>query len=217
MIHTSRGPMSFQFFAEPAADPTPVGNPEPSSDPASGATPQSDPAKFTQEQVTAMMATEKRTARQALLKELGFDIKDEKNVKQAIADAKKVLDANKTQSELDAQARQSAETAKEEAETKAARLEMQVEALKAKVKPEYLDDVITLALTKVSETTPMNAVLEDMKTKYPVFFGEEAPAAPGGTGNPTNPPRKPTPAAEGMGQRLAKSSKPTVKSTYFKN
>ena len=55
---------------------------------------------YTQEQINSMMAAEKRTARNALLKELGFEgIKDE-NYKDTVAGIKKTLDAVKPSSSL---------------------------------------------------------------------------------------------------------------------
>lgn len=187
----------------PSAAPT-----EPPAEPPAGRT-------YTQEQLNAMMANEKRTARQAILKELGFDIKDDKNFKDTMKNIKATLDAGKTQAQLDAEAKAAAETAKAAAETKAAKLEMKVAALAAGVNPEYLDDIIVLAQSKVSETMSVEKVMEEFKTKYPSFFAEASGGS--GTGRSNNPPRKPPTGTEGLGQRLAKVNKPTVKSSYFKN
>ena len=162
-----------------------------------------------------MMANEKRTARQAILKELGFDIKDDKSFKDTLKSIKDTLDAGKTQAQLDAEAKVAAETAKAEAETKAAKLEMKVAALAAGANPEYLDDIIILAQSKVSETMPVEKVMEEFKTKYPSFFAEASGGS--GTGRSNNPPRKPPAGTEGLGQRLAKANRPVNKSTYFKN
>lgn len=178
---------------EPPAPPTPPT--EPSAEPTSGKT-------YTQEQLNSMMANEKRTARQAILKELGFDIKDDKNFKDTLKNIKATLDAGKTQAQLDAEA-------------KAAKLEMKVAALAAGVNPEYLDDTIVLAQSKVSETMPVEKVMEEFKTKYPSFFAEASGGS--GTGRSNNPPRKPPAGTESLGQRLAKVNKPTAKSSYFKN
>lgn len=197
---------------EPPTPPTPPAPPapptEPPAEPTSGKT-------YTQEQLNSMMANEKRTARQAILKELGFDIKDDKSFKDTLKSIKDTLDAGKTQAQLDAEAKAAAETAKAEAETKAAKLEMKVAALAAGVNPEYLDDIIVLAQSKVSETMPVEKVMEEFKTKYPSFFAEVAGGS--GTGRSNNPPRKPQAGTEGLGQRLAKVNKSVAKSSYFKN
>lgn len=190
----------------PPAPPAPAEPPAP-ADPPAGKT-------YTQEQLNAMMANEKRTARNAILKELGFDIKDDKNFKDTMKNIKDTLDAGKTQAQRDAEAKAAAETAKDEAEAKATKLEMKVAALAAGVNPDYLDDVIVLAQAKVSETNTVDKVMEEFKTKYPAFFKESSGGS--GTGSSTNPPRKPPAGTEGLGQRLAKVNKPAAKSSYFK-
>lgn len=180
-------------------------------------TPAEPPAgkTYTQEQLNSMMANEKRTARQALLKELGYDIKDDKSFKETIKSIKTTLDAGKTQAQLDAEAKAAAETARNEAEARAAKLEMKVAALAAGVNPEFLDDALVLAQSKVSETMTVDKVMEELKTKYSSFFAETSGGS--GTGRSNNPPRKPPAGTEGLGQRLAKVNKPTAKSSYFKN
>lgn len=207
--------IGLQFFADPPAEPPAEPSAEP---PAPPAEPPAEPPvgkTYTQEQLNSMMANEKRTARQAILKELGFDIKDDKSFKDTLKSIKDTLDAGKTQAQLDAEAKVAAETAKAEAETKAAKLEMKVAALAAGVNPEYLDDIIVLAQSKVSETMSVEKVMEEFKTKYPSFFAEATGGS--GTGRSNNPPRKPATKTEGLGQRLAKANRPVNKNTYFKN
>ena len=177
---------------------------------------QNEPGKsYTQDQLHAMMANEKRTARTALLKELGFDIKDDKSFKATMKDIKKTLDAGKTQAQLDKEAKEQAEAAKNEAESKANHLQLKVDCLSAHVNPDDLDDVIVLVQSKVNDTYPVAKALEDLKAKYPQFFDEGGSA---GTGNSNNPARnRHNNGSEGIGARLAKSNKNTIKSTYFKN
>lgn len=199
---------------EPAVQ-TPVQQSPESSTVQNQESPAANPGEksYTQEQLNAMMANEKRTARQALLKELGFDIKDDKSYKDTIKAIKSTLDAEKTQSQLDSEARERAESEKAEAEAKASKLEMKVEALSAGANPEYLEDIIVLAQSKVDENTPIGKAMAELKTRYPVLFSTES----SGTGNSTNPPRKPNSTSEGLGQRLAKSHKASTKSSYFKD
>jgi hypothetical protein len=170
---------------------------------------------YTQEQLNTMLANEKRTARQAILKELGFEVSNPKDYKAAVKGIKATLDAGKTQAQLDAEARKTAETAKAEAEAKASMLEMKVAALAAGVNPQYLDDVIILAQAKVNDTTTVDKVITELKNKYSTFFEEGSTTS--GTGRSNNPPRKPATKTEGLGQRLAKANRPANKSTYFKN
>lgn len=170
---------------------------------------------YTQEQLNTMLANEKRTARQAILKELGFEVSNPKDYKATVKGIKATLDAGKTQAQLDAEARKTAETAKAEAEAKASMLEMKVAALAAGVNPQYLDDVIILAQAKVNDTTTVDKVITELKNKYSTFFEEGSTVS--GTGRSNNPPRKPATKTEGLGQRLAKANRPVNKSTYFKN
>nr|DAQ51254.1 MAG TPA: Major capsid protein [Caudoviricetes sp.] len=171
---------------------------------------------YTQEQINGMMANEKRTARQAIFSALGIEVKDGQKYEDVLAETKKILDSGKTQAQLDAEAKKTAETNLSAEKQKTARLEMQVSALKAGVNPDSVDDIITLALSKVSETNTIDKVLAELKTKYPSFFGEENKGG-SGTGNPNNPKRSTGSGSDGLGKRLAEASKHTVKSSYFKN
>lgn len=171
---------------------------------------------YTQEQLNAMMANEKRTARQAILKELGLEYKDDKDFKTQMANIKKTLDAGKTQQQLDAEAKKAAEAARDEANAKATQLEMKVAALSAGVNPDCVDDIITLAAPKVTEEKPITKVLEELKTKYPAMFGETQKNT--GTGGSTRGSNRKSTDEEGLGARLAKAHKNSGgKSSYFKN
>ena len=171
--------------------------------------------QYTQEQLNTMMANEKRTARQALLKSLGIELKEGEKYEDAIKRVKSTLDAGKTQAQLDAEAKTKAEGERDEANKKVSALETKVAALSAGVKPESLDDVITLAQAQVLAGKTLEDALKNLKEKYPVLFGEADKN--NGTGSPNNPARNKGGNTESLGQRLAKNSKHTVKSTYFKN
>lgn len=211
----------FQFFASPdGAGGSGEGNSQ-QNDPNQQGTQnnqqqnnQQQGTQYTQEQINTMMANEKRTARQALLKSLGIELKEGEKYEDAIKRVKGTLDAGKTQAQLDAEARTKAEGERDEANKKVSDLETKVAALSAGAKPESLDDVITLAQAKVSSGKTIEDALKELKEKYPVLFGESDKN--NGTGNSTNPPRKGA-NTESLGQRLAKNSKHSVKSTYFKN
>lgn len=172
------------------------------------------PKTFTQEQVNAMMANEKRTARNALLKELGYEVKEGAKASDVVKTVKSILDSGKTQQQLDQEARTKAEEDKTTAENKAASLQAQVDVMKAGVKPEYVEDAITMLLPRVTEEKPLSKLLEEYKTKYPAWFGEGSSS---GTGSPTNPPRGKGGETGGMGKRLAQTGKSQAKSSYFKN
>lgn len=211
----------FQFFAAPdGAGGSGEGNSQ-QNDPNQQGTQnnqqqnnQQQSTQYTQEQINTMMANEKRTARQALLKSLGIELKEGEKYEDAIKRVKGTLDAGKTQAQLDAEAKTKAEGERDEANKKVSALETKVAALSAGVKPESLDDVITLAQAQVFAGKTLEDALKELKEKYPVLFGESDKN--NGTGNSTNPPRKGA-NTESLGQRLAKNSKHSVKSTYFKN
>ena len=163
-----------------------------------------------------MMAAEKRTARQALLKELGFTVEDDKSFKDTMAGIKKTLDADKTQAQKDAEARKLAEDNLAAAEARVNQLNMKVSLLSAGVQAQYLDDVITIAVSKVTESNPIEKVVEDLKQRYPMFFSGSSSSA-SGTGNGNNPPRKNNQGTDSLGKKLAQVNKQVHKSTYFKN
>lgn len=215
--------ISFQFFAEPDAgnsggqqntqDPNNQNQQNQNNQQQNSQNQQS--TQYTQEQLNTMMANEKRTARQALLKSLGIELKDGEKYEDAIRRIKGTLDAGKTQAQLDAEAKTKAEGERDEANKKVSALETKVAALSAGVKPEALDDVITLTQAKVLAGKTTEQALKELKAAYPVLFGEADKN--NGTGSPNNPARNKSGNTESLGQRLAKNSKHSVKSTYFKN
>ena len=169
---------------------------------------------YTQAQINSMMANEKRTARQALLKELGFEVGDDQSYQTTVANIKKTLDAGKTQQQLDQEAKNKAEGEAKDANARAALAEMKVSALTAGVKPDRLDDMIILAQAKIAGGQEAKQVFADLKKNYPDAFGVESS---GGTGSHVNPANKTGNDGENRGTRLAKQNKTSVKSSYFKH
>lgn len=175
---------------------------------------QQDGKNYTQAQINAMMANEKRTARQALLKELGFEVGDDQSYTTTVANIKKTLDAGKTQQQLDQEAKNKAEGEAKDATARAELAEMKVSALTAGVNPKRLDDMIILAQAKIVKGQTADQAFADLKKDYPDAFGAEAS---GGTGSHVNPAKKTGDDGENRGSRLAKQNKPSVKSSYFKH
>ena len=169
---------------------------------------------FTQEDVNRMMANEKRTARSALLKELGYEVKDGK-ITETIATVKGILDSGKTQQQLDQEARTAAENNLAAEKSKTSTLQARVDVMTAGVKPEFVDDAIAMLLPQVTEQKPLSKLLEEYKTKYPAWYGESSGS--GGTGNSTKNGRNTGGTQSGLGKRLAESNKSAAKSSYFKN
>ena len=169
---------------------------------------------FTQEDVNRMMANEKRSARSALLKELGYEVKDGKYA-ETIATVKGILDSGKTQQQLDQEARTTAENSLAAEKSKTSALQARVDVMTAGVKPEFVDDAIAMLLPQVTEQKPLSKLLEEYKTKYPAWYGESSGS--GGTGNSTKNGRNTGGTQSGLGKRLAESNKSAAKSSYFKN
>lgn len=169
---------------------------------------------FSQEEVNRMMANEKRSARSALLKELGYEVKDGKYA-ETVATVKGILDQGKTQHQLDQEARTTAETNLAEERSKNSALQARVDVMTAGVKPEFVADAIAMLLPQVTDQKPLSKLLEEYKTKYPAWYGESSGS--GGTGNSTKNGRNTGGTQSGLGKRLAESNKFAAKSSYFKN
>ena len=175
---------------------------------------------FTQEDVNALLKKEKESAKKALLKDLG--VEDAKSAKEGLAKYKEILEKDKTETQKAQDTANAAEKAKQKAEKRAILAEAKVEVLSAGCKPEYLEDVITLALRKVSDDKDLSAVVKEMKgePKYSTFF-EESNSGSGdkGTGGGAGFKRKEgSDKKSGLGSRLgAQVANNTVKNPYFNN
>lgn len=123
---------------------------------------------FNQSQVNKMMTREKNQGRNAALKELGIDPKDTK----AIAIVKALIESQKTDEQKQAEKDAEAQNKAKEAEQRAQVAEAKAEAMMLGVKTKYVDDVVTLALAKMTEDSDLKTIIGEFKTKYPVWFGE---------------------------------------------
>lgn len=123
---------------------------------------------FTQEQVNKMMTREKNQGRSAALKELGIDPKDSKMV----AMVKALIESQKTDEQKASEKDAETQTKMNEAEQRAQVAEAKAEAMMLGVKTQYVDDVVTLALAKMTEDSDLKTIIGEFKTKYPVWFGE---------------------------------------------
>lgn len=125
---------------------------------------------FTQDQVNRMMTREKNQGRNAVYKELGIDPKDTK----AIAMVKALIDSQKTDEQKTAEKESENQTKMNEAEQRAQVAEAKAEAMMLGVKTQYVDDVVTLALAKMTEDSDLKTIIGEFKTKYSVWFGESS-------------------------------------------
>lgn len=131
---------------------------------------------FTQDQVNKMMTREKNQGRSAALKELGIDPKDSKMV----AMVKALIESQKTDEQKAAEKDAENQTKMNEAEQRAQVAEAKAEAMMLGVKTQYVDDVVTLALAKMTEDSDLKTIIGEFKTKYPVWFGESEDDDKGG-------------------------------------
>ena len=217
--------IGLQFFAEGGADgDSGTGGSEGGSEGGEGGSGEGTGGKsgktFTQEEVNRLMKAEKESAKKALLKELG--VEDAKSAKEGLAKYKEILDKDKTAAEKAGEALATEQKAKAEAEKRALLAEAKVEVLSAGCKPEYLEDVITLALRKVSDDKDLAAVVKEMKEepKYSAFFGEsDSGSGDKGTGGGAGFKRKEgSDKNGGLGSRLgAQVVNNTAKNPYFNN
>lgn len=130
-----------------------------------------DAAKtFTQDQVTRMMTREKNQGRNAVYKELGIDPKDAK----AVNMVKAFIESQKTDEQKAAEKESENQSKMNEAEQRAQVAEAKAEAMMLGVNKQYVDDVVTLALAKMTEDSDLKTIIGEFKTKYPVWFGESS-------------------------------------------
>lgn len=182
-----------------------------------------DDKTFTQDQVNRMMTREKNQGRNAAYKELGIDPKDTKmvNMFKAFVESQKTDDQKAAEKESEEQSKM------QEAEQRALLAEAKAEAMLLGVKTQYVEDVVTLSLAKMTEDSDLKTIIGEFKTKYPVWFGvseedskgEEKKGKTGqkGTGSSIKTSEKEKKGEErGLGARLAAQRKSgSKKSSYW--
>lgn len=178
---------------------------------------------FTQDQVSRMMTREKNQGRNAALRDLGIDPKDTK----AINMVKALIESQKTDEQKAAEQESENQSRVEEAEQRAQIAEAKAEAMMLGVKPQFVDDVVTLALSKMTEDSDLKTIIGEFKTKYSVWFGESSEdegkteskdkTGQKGTGSSVKSSDKEKKGEEkGLGARLAAQRKSgTKKSSYW--
>lgn len=175
---------------------------------------------FTQSEVSNMMAKEKKEGKRAILKSLGFESEDD--AKKAIEGYNKYLEGQKSESEKQKEALDKANSEKTEALKRAKAAENKVACYNSGIASEYIDDVLAIASTKVSDEKDLVEVLKEMKEdkKYESFFEKDSSSGskhgtgsnPGHSGNDND-------DKNDLGKRLAEQRKNSmstaVKSSYF--
>lgn len=123
---------------------------------------------FTQEEVNRMMAAEKAQGRNSVLKELG--VEDTKVAKSALTNYQKILDAQKSEEEKSKDQAEANAKAAVEAQQRAEKAEAKVNAMQLGAKPDCVDDVIVLAMAKMTEGADFATIIGEIKVKYPTLF-----------------------------------------------
>ena len=155
---------------------------------------------FSQEQLNRMMTREKNQGRNAVYRELGINPKDSK----AIAMVKALIESQKTDEEKQKEKEDEATQKMNEAEQRAQLAEAKAEAMMLGVKTQYVEDVVTLALAKMTEDSDLKTIIGEFKTKYPVWFGESEE-------DDTQKEQKQKTGQKGTGSSIGKSKKDTEK------
>lgn len=176
---------------------------------------------FTQEQVNRMMTREKNQGRNAVYKELGINPKDTKMVNMF----KAFVESQKTEDQKAAEKQSEEQRAIEEANNRALIAEAKAEAMTMGVKAQYVEDIVTLALSKLTEDGDLKTIIGEFKTKYPVWFGIEeedkddksSKTGQKGTGSSVKSANKTKNGEEnkGLGQRLAAQRRGTGKKSSY--
>ena len=174
---------------------------------------------FSQLDVNRMMAREKKQGRNSVYNELGIDPNDAKSIELI----KTLMGATKSQNSESEDAMMIDQRVAE-AEHRAMVAEAKSEAMMLGVKPQFVDDVVTLALARMEEQgdgAEFKTVIGEMKTKYATWFGgnEDPNESKGqkGTGSSirsesgSNASKK----EDGIGKRLAAQRKPNRKNFSY--
>lgn len=116
---------------------------------------------FTQAQVSKMMAKEKKQGRNSVYNELGIDASDEKTISLFKAFAKSQKESEKEEKTPDVSGM----------EHRLMIAEAKAEAVIMGVRPQYVEDAITLVSSKLSKDSDLKTILGELKVKYPSWFG----------------------------------------------
>lgn len=127
---------------------------------------------FTQTQVSKMMTKEKNQGRNAVYRELGINPRDTN----AINALKDYIKGQKSEEQLKAEAEVETQNKISAAERRAAMAEAKAEVMIMGIKPQFVEDAIALALSKMPEDSDnefiedVKNVVNDYKKKYPIWF-----------------------------------------------
>lgn len=130
-------------------------------------TQQAEVKTFTQDDVSGIVAKEAKKAQEKLLKQLG--VEDFNSAKEGLAKLKEYQDAQKTESEKQAEKLKRLEESYNATSSENESLKAQLSALKAGVNAESINDVVVLAKTLVNDEVDMDTAIGQVIEKYPHF------------------------------------------------
>lgn len=158
---------NLQFFAEPKNDDGKLDDEtEEEEEVEEEEEPTPNVKTFTQEEVTHMLSKEKKQGKNAVYKLLGIDPKDTKTINML----KGIVEGQKTPE----QKQDEAETELAEANKRVFVAEAKAEAMLLGAGKQYVDDIVTLAMSKMEEDSDIKTVIGELKTKYPMWFNGTA-------------------------------------------
>ena len=180
--------------------------------------------KFTQAEMTATAAKEKKQGRAAAFREMGF--KSEKEAKAQLEAFRKYQESQLTPEQKTAAQIQQANDDKSEAEKRAEAAENKLAAIQAGVKKDAVDDAVAIAMMKVEDGKSLEDVLGEMKTqpRYKGFFDgsddDDDNGGKGGTGTSVRH-KSSKKDEDGIGKRLgqaqANGNATAKKSSFFRS
>ena len=180
--------------------------------------------KFTQAEMTATAAKEKKQGRAAAFREMGF--KSEKEAKAQLEAFRKYQESQLTPEQKTAAQIQQANDDKSEAEKRAEAAENKLAAIQAGVKKDAVDDAVAIAMMKVEDGKSLEDVLGEMKTqpRYKGFFDgsddDDDNGGKGGTGTSVRH-KSSKKDEDGIGKRLGQAqvngNAMSKKSSFFRS
>ena len=180
--------------------------------------------KFTQAEMTATAAKEKKQGRAAAFREMGF--KSEKEAKAQLEAFRKYQESQLTPEQKTAAQIKQANDDKSEAEKRAEAAESKLAAIQAGVKKDAVDDAVAIAMMKVEDGKSLEEVLGEMKTqpRYKGFFDgsddEDDNGGKGGTGTSVRH-KSSKKDEDGIGKRLGQAqvngNAAAKKSSFFRS
>lgn len=224
--------MNLQHFAEPSDQDKDDqdGNDDDSDgddhdDDSDGDDNKDDEKKFTQADMTATAAKEKKQGRAAAFREMGF--KSEKDAKAQLEAFRKYQESQLTPEQKTAAQIQQANDDKSDAEKRAEAAENKLAAIQAGVKKDAVDDAVAIAMMKVEDGKSLEDILGEMKTqpRYKGFFdgsddGDDNNGGKGGTGTSVRH-KASKKDGDGIGKRLGQAqvngNAGTKKSSFFRS